>query len=70
MANKSVKKMVEKEKNQRASNPGVANREARKAERGETFVGFRSCRMDDAKVKARKRSNVKKETREMVREHD
>ena len=44
--------------------------QARKAERGETFVGFRSCRMDDAKVKARKRSNVKKETREMVREHD
>lgn len=41
-------------KTRKVKNPGIQNREIRKAERGETFVGFRPVRFKNKKTYDRK----------------
>lgn len=52
---KSTTQLIAKEKIRKAKNPGRLNRENRKAERGETFVGVRPAVFKSKKVYDRKK---------------
>lgn len=65
---RSVKKQIEIEKQRQAKNPGKANKERRKADRGDTFVGYRPVRIDDGKTKSKRRSVIKEETNKIIRD--
>lgn len=66
---KSIKKQIELEKQRAAKNPGKANKEARKANRGETFVGCRSTSFDSGKIKSKNRAAIKNETRRIINDY-
>lgn len=66
---RSVKKQIEIQKQRQAKNPGKANKERRKADRGDTFVGYRPVRIEDGKTKSKRRAAIKKETNKIISDY-
>ena len=67
--NRSVKQMIANEKVKQAKNPGRENREARKADRGPTWVGCAPKTQASDKDKSNRRCVRNRVDKKMFAEH-